>query len=153
MARYLDSVTDAVGFRPLEALGCERAYHTGDLVRADSEGMTYLGRADAQVKIRGYRIELSEIEAVLMRLPGIELAAVTTYEPQPGVVELAGYYTLLDDHAVLDRQAAYEYLRNRLPRHMVPAYLQELPADTAAARRQGRPQAPAGAGQLRPPGG
>ena len=128
MARYLDSVTDAVGFRPLEALGCERAYHTGDLVRADSEGMTYLGRADAQVKIRGYRIELSEIEAVLMRLPGIELAAVTTYEPQPGVVELAGYYTLLDDHAVLDRQAAYEYLRNRLPRHMVPAYLQELPA-------------------------
>jgi len=128
VARYLDPDKDTVGFRPLEALGWERAYHTGDLVRADPEGLSYLGRADTQVKIRGYRIELSEIEAALMRLPGIELAAVTTYEPQPGVVELAGYYTLRDHAAALDRQAAQEYLRNRLPRHMVPAYLEELPA-------------------------
>ena len=128
VARYLDSERDAVDFRPLEAMSWERAYHTGDLVRADPEGLIYLGRADAQVKIRGYRIELSEIEAVLMRLPGIGLAAVTTYEPQPGVVELAGYYILQDHVAVLDRQAAYEYLRNHLPRHMVPAYLEELPA-------------------------
>ena len=29
-------------FRPLEALGWERAYHTGDLVRADPEGLIYL---------------------------------------------------------------------------------------------------------------
>jgi acyl-coenzyme A synthetase/AMP-(fatty) acid ligase len=90
-------------------------------VRADPEGLVYLGRADAQVKIRGYRIELSEIEAVLMRLPGVGLAAVTTCEAQPGVVELAGYYTVQDHAAALDRQAAYEYLRHRLPRHMVLA--------------------------------
>ncbi len=128
VARYLDSQRDAVDFRPLEALGWERAYHTGDLVRADPEGLIYLGRADAQVKIRGYRIELSEIEAVLMQLPGIGLAAVTTHEPQPGVVELAGYYTLQDRAAAPDRQAMYDYLRNHLPRHMVPAYLEELPA-------------------------
>jgi non-ribosomal peptide synthetase-like protein len=128
VARYLDPGKDAVGFRPLQALGWERAYHTGDVVEADPEGLIYLGRADAQVKIRGYRIELSEIEAVLMRLPGIGLAAVTTYEPQPGVVELAGYYTLHDRAASPDRQAMYDYLRNHLPRHMVPAYLEELPA-------------------------
>ena len=128
VARYLDCERDAVDFRPLEALGWERAYHTGDLVRADPDGLIYLGRADAQVKIRGYRIEPSEIEAVLMRLPGIGLAAVTTCEPQPGVVELAGYYTLQDRAAAPDRQAMYDYLRNHLPRHMVPAYLEELPA-------------------------
>jgi non-ribosomal peptide synthetase-like protein len=128
VARYLDPERDAVDFRPLEALGWERAYHTGDLVRADREGLIYLGRADAQVKIRGYRIEPSEIEAVLMRLPGIGLAAVTTYEPHPGVVELAGYYTLRDRAAAPDRQAMYDYLRDHLPRHMVPAYLEELPA-------------------------
>jgi len=128
VARYLDPGKDAVDFRPLQALGWERAYHTGDLVRADPGGLIYLGRADAQVKIRGYRIELSEIESVLMQVPGIALAAVTTYEPQPGVVELAGYYTLHDHAATLDRQATQEYLRNRLPRHMVPAYLEELPA-------------------------
>jgi non-ribosomal peptide synthetase-like protein len=83
---------------------------------------------DGQVKIRGYRIELSEIESVLMRLPGIRQAAVTTYEPRPGVVELAGYYRLQDHAADLDRQAIREHLRNHLPRHMVPAYLEELPA-------------------------
>jgi non-ribosomal peptide synthetase-like protein len=133
VARYLDPEKDAVGFRPLDALGPERAYHTGDLVRADPEGLVYLGRADSQVKVRGYRIELSEIEAVLMELPGIGLAVVTTYEPLPGVVELAAYYTL-QDHAPQDhlraphRQAVDEHLRNRLPRHMVPAYLEELPA-------------------------
>jgi non-ribosomal peptide synthetase-like protein len=126
VARYLDCERDAVDFRRLEALGWERAYHTGDLVRADPEGLIYLGRADAQVKICGYRIEPSEIEAVLMRLPGIGLAAVTTYEPQPGVVELAGYYTLRDQAAAPGRQAIYGYLRNHLPRHMVPAYLEEL---------------------------
>jgi non-ribosomal peptide synthetase-like protein len=128
VARYLDAERDAVDFRPLEALGWERAYHTGDLVRADPGGLIYLGRADAQVKIRGYRIELSEIEAVLMQLPGIGLAAVTTYETQPGVVELAGYYTLQDHAAALDRQTIYQHLRSHLPPHMVPAYLEELPA-------------------------
>ena len=127
VARYLDAERDAVDFRPLEALGWERAYHTGDLVRADPEGLIYLGRADTQVKIRGYRIEPGEIEAVLERLPGIGLAAVTTYERQPGVVELAGYYTIQDRAAAPDRQAMHDYLRNRLPRHMVPAYLEELP--------------------------
>jgi len=127
VARYLDAERDAVDFRPLEALGWERAYHTGDLVRADPEGLIYLGRADTQVKIRGYRIEPGEIEAVLEQLPGIGLAAVTTYERQPGVVELAGYYTLQDRAAAPDRQAMHDYLRNHLPRHMVPAYLEELP--------------------------
>jgi non-ribosomal peptide synthetase-like protein len=127
VARYLDPARDAVAFRPLEALGPERAYRTGDVVRADPEGLVYLGRADAQVKIRGYRIELSEVEAVLMELPGIALAAVTTHEPLPGVTELAGYYTPRARSVAPDRQAVDEHLRNRLPRHMVPAYLEELP--------------------------
>ena len=128
VARYLDSEKDAVKFRPLEALGWERAYRSGDLVRADPAGLIYLGRADEQVKIRGYRIELSEIEAVLLQLPGIGQAAVTTCEPQPGVVELAGYYRLRDHAADPGRQAIHEHLRSHLPRHMVPAYLEELSA-------------------------
>jgi non-ribosomal peptide synthetase-like protein len=127
LARYLDQGKDAVAFRPLETLGWKRAYRTGDLVRADPEGLVYLGRADAQLKIRGYRVEPGEIENVLMRLPGIAAAAVTTWEPQPGVVELAAYYTGRDQGAAPDRQAVREYLGDRLPRHMVPAYLQCLP--------------------------
>jgi non-ribosomal peptide synthetase-like protein len=127
VARYLDLEKDAVGFRPVAALGRERVYHTGDLVRAEPEGLIFIGRADAQVKIRGYRVELSEIESVLMRLPGIRMAAVTTYEPRPGLKELAGYYCLGHQAAGLDRQAVYLHLRKHLPRHMVPAFLEELP--------------------------
>ena len=153
VARYLDAERDAVAFRPLDALGPGRAYHTGDLVRADPEGLVYLGRADSQVKIRGYRIELSEIEAVLMEVPGIGLAAVTTYQPLPGVVELAGYYTRQDHVGAPSRHAVQEHLRRRLPRHMVPAYLQELPAmpllTGGKADRKSLP-APASSSRLRP---
>ena len=62
-----------------------RIYRTGDLGRINENGeIEYRGRIDTQVKIRGYRIELNEIEAVLLDLPQIAQAAVTTFEPEPG---------------------------------------------------------------------
>jgi non-ribosomal peptide synthetase-like protein len=134
VARYLDHARDAEVFRPLADPGWSRAYRTGDLVRADPEGLVYVGRADAQVKIRGYRVEPGEIEAALMELPGVGLAAVTTYESVPGIVELAAYYTLSGGQGAggqvttPDRKGVLEHLRHRLPRHMVPAYLAELAA-------------------------
>jgi len=128
VARYLDRQRDAADFRPLAAIGPDRAYHTGDLVRADPAGLLYVGRADSQVKIRGYRIEPGEIEAVMMQLPGVGMAAVTTCEPQAGVVELAGYYTARDKANVPEPGAIHAELRSRLPPHMVPAYLEVLAA-------------------------
>src|SRR5947209_1129834 len=77
-----------------------RIYRTGDLGRIDENGdIEYRGRIDTQVKIRGYRIELNEIEAVLLGLPEIAQAAVTTFEPEPGVVELVAYYAPKQDCA------------------------------------------------------
>jgi non-ribosomal peptide synthetase-like protein len=127
LGRYLDAEQDADKFRPLEALGWGRAYRSGDLVRADREGLVYVGRADSQVKIRGFRIELSEIESRLLELPGVAQAAVTTVETQPGLVELAAYYSLHDQDTALGRQDVVEQLRRRLPAHMVPAYVEQLP--------------------------
>ncbi|HEY0813613.1 MAG TPA: Pls/PosA family non-ribosomal peptide synthetase [Pseudonocardia sp.] len=125
-ARYLDREKDAEKFRPLPALGWPRAYHSGDMVRADPEGLTYLGRADAQVKIRGYRIEPAEIESALLQLPGIAQAVVTTYEPQPGLVELVAYFCPTAGVGTLDHRQIHARLRSGLPAHMVPAYLEEL---------------------------
>ena len=72
-----------------------RIYRTGDLGRINDDGeIEYHGRIDTQVKIRGYRIELTEIESVLLQVPGIAQAVVSTYEPEPGVVELVAYYSL-----------------------------------------------------------
>ncbi|MGY1630360.1 Pls/PosA family non-ribosomal peptide synthetase [Geodermatophilus sp. SYSU D01186] len=136
VARYLDPAKDAARFGQVPALGWHRAYRSGDLVQADPRGLRYVGRADSQVKIRGYRIELAEIESVLGELPGVARAVVGTYEPQPGLVELVGYYTLADGGAPLDESAVLDTLRGRLPAHMVPASLECL--DRIPTARSGK---------------
>ncbi|WP_433288986.1 Pls/PosA family non-ribosomal peptide synthetase [Pseudonocardia sp. CA-142604] len=104
-----------------------RIYRTGDLGRVNSDGeIEYLGRIDLQVKIRGYRIELTEIESVLLEVPGIAQAVVHTYEPAPGTVELVGYYSLRHDTENVEPAEVHAALSERLPAYMVPAYLEQL---------------------------
>ncbi|SIQ45372.1 non-ribosomal peptide synthetase terminal domain of unknown function [Rhizobium sp. RU35A] len=106
-----------------------RIYRTGDLGRINADGeVEYHGRIDTQVKIRGYRVELGEIEAILLDQPEIAQAAVTTWEIEPGRVELVGYYALKAGQASLSRVDLARELRRRLPDYMVPSFLEELPA-------------------------
>ena len=106
-----------------------RIYRTGDLGRVNADGeIEHHGRIDTQVKIRGYRVELTEIESVLLQVPGIAQAVVDTYHPQPEVIELVAYYSSRRDTAAVDAGRVYAHLRNRLPGYMVPAYLEQLPA-------------------------
>ncbi|MEA2515874.1 MAG: hypothetical protein QOJ59_5363, partial [Thermomicrobiales bacterium] len=105
-----------------------RIYRTGDVGRINDEGeVEYHGRIDTQIKIRGHRIELAEIETVLLDLPQISQAAVATFEPEPGLVELVGYYSLKQGQPGLSRGDILKTLRSRLPACMVPAFLEELP--------------------------
>ena len=77
----------------MPALGWERAYRSGDLVRYDGEGLVFVGRADDQVKIGGRRIELGEIDAVLLDLPGVSAAAAAVRRTGSGNALLVGYLT------------------------------------------------------------
>ena len=105
-----------------------KIYRTGDLGRVNRQGeIEHHGRIDTQVKIRGYRIELTEIESVLLRVPGIAQAVVNTHRPNSDVVELVGYYSPQKNSPAVDPGRVYETLRERLPAYMVPAYLEELP--------------------------
>ncbi len=57
-------------------------YHTGDRGFVDPDGrLTFAGRADLRVKVRGYRIEIAEVEACLLRHPGVDEAAVLKAGP------------------------------------------------------------------------
>ncbi|MGM0929782.1 MAG: Pls/PosA family non-ribosomal peptide synthetase [Actinomycetota bacterium] len=104
-----------------------RIYRSGDLGRITDDGLIeYYGRIDTQVKIRGYRIELSEIESVLLQVPGIAQAVVDTHESAPGMTELAAFYTLRSGVSDLAPEMIREELRDRLPSYMIPAFYEQL---------------------------
>ncbi|MFJ8595236.1 Pls/PosA family non-ribosomal peptide synthetase [Streptomyces sp. NPDC093598] len=130
LARYLDAEKDAEKYAPLESLGWERAYRSGDLVKAEPEGLVFLGRADEQVKLGGRRIELGEVDAALQRLPGVAGAAAAVRTARGGNQLLVGYVVTQDGwgHA-----AAVEKLRAELPAALVPllAPVEELPTRTS----------------------
>ncbi|MFD3584482.1 Pls/PosA family non-ribosomal peptide synthetase [Streptomyces sp. NPDC058683] len=130
LARYLDAEKDAEKYAPLESLGWERAYRSGDLVRADREGLVFLGRADEQIKLGGRRIELGEVDAALQALPGVAGAAAAVRTARSGNQLLVGYVVTQDGW---DQAAAVEKLRAELPAALVPllAPVAELPTRTS----------------------
>lgn len=130
-ARYLDPAKDAERFGPLAALGWERAYRSGDLVRLEPEGLVFLGRADEQVKLGGRRIELGEVEAALVALPGVAAAAAAVQSTPGGGQVLVGYVVAVD--APVDHALASAALRDTLPAALVPLLVDvdELPTRTS----------------------
>ncbi|MGR4880780.1 Pls/PosA family non-ribosomal peptide synthetase [Streptomyces sp. LARHCF249] len=130
LARYLDPRKDAEKYAPLESLGWQRAYRSGDLVRAEPEGLVFLGRGDEQIKLGGRRIELGEVDAALQALPGVAGAAAAVRTARSGNQLLVGYLVTQEgwDHA-----AAVERLRAELPAALVPllAPVEELPTRTS----------------------
>lgn len=131
LARYLDPAKDAEKYAPLPSLGWERAYRSGDLVRNDSEGLVFLGRADDQIKIGGRRIELGELDNALQHLPGVTGAAAAIRTTKAGNKILVGYLTGPD--ADYDIKKARAILAEQLPAPLVPrlAVVAELPTRTS----------------------
>ncbi|MFD9958625.1 Pls/PosA family non-ribosomal peptide synthetase [Amycolatopsis sp. NPDC058986] len=132
LARYLDAEKDAEKFAPLPALGWQRAYRSGDMVRAEPEGLLFLGRLDEQVKLGGRRIELGEVDAALQSLPGVQGAAAAIRRTKAGNQVLVGYVVPAPD-ANLDLDDAATRLREQLPAALVPllAVIDDLPTRTS----------------------
>jgi non-ribosomal peptide synthetase-like protein len=130
LARYLDPAKDAEKYAPLPALGWPRAYRSGDLVRAEPDGLLFLGRADEQVKLGGRRIELGEVDAGLQALPHVVGAAAAVRTTRAGNQILVGYLVTDDG---FDQADALERLRATLPAALVPllAVVDTLPTRTS----------------------
>ncbi|WP_433399609.1 amino acid adenylation domain-containing protein [Streptomyces sp. CA-146814] len=105
--------------------GHTRAFRTGDLVRFEDGLVHFLSRLDHDVKIRGVRVNLLEIEACLMRQPGVSTAVCVALEPVTGSRQLRAAVTLRPDEAEPgDLRAA---LAELLPEASVPASVTVLP--------------------------
>jgi nonribosomal peptide synthetase DhbF len=96
-------------------------YRTGDLARWRADGvLEFLGRIDQQVKIRGYRVELGEVEAALLRHPGVRECAVTSGASARGDGRLIAY--LVPETGQIPAAAQLRaHLAARLPDFMVPS--------------------------------
>lgn len=98
-----------------------RLYRTGDYCRYLPDGtIEFLGRRDNQVKIRGFRIELGEVEASLQDIAGVR-QAVAVHEPGADGGRLVAF--VLPDEMSITGEGLIQRLRERLPRHLVPAQI------------------------------
>ena len=133
LAAYLDPVKDAEKYAPLESMGWERAYRTGDHVRLEEDGLYFVGRVDDQVKIGGRRIELGEVEANVAALPNVYNSAVAVQKTPGGESVLVGYVSLDDPDLGFDHQAAHDRLAETMPAALVPriCVMDELPIRTS----------------------
>ncbi len=119
LARYLDPEKDAEKYAPMPAFGWDRAYRSGDLVRLDSVGLIFMGRADDQVKLGGRRIELGEIDAALQALPDISGAAAAVQDTAGGSQLLVGYLVPAPG-TTPDAAALRSLLAETLPAPLIP---------------------------------
>jgi amino acid adenylation domain-containing protein len=103
----------------------QRLYNTGDVVRWLPDGnLDYIGRWDLQVKVRGFRVDVRHVEKVLGDYPGIGQKAVVAEGER-----LLAFYVLQPDKQV-ELGALRDFLRARLPSHMVPdafVLLEDMP--------------------------
>lgn len=131
LARYLDPAKDAEKYAPMGTLAWSRAYRSGDLVRLESEGLYFQGRADDQVKVGGRRIELGELDSALVHLPGVSGGAAAVRKTASGTPILVGYVASTDPS--FDLSAARAALAETLPAALVPRLIlvDELPTRTS----------------------
>ncbi|UMB71803.1 Pls/PosA family non-ribosomal peptide synthetase [Mycobacterium paraterrae] len=145
LARYLDDAKDAEKYAPMPTLGWRRAYRSGDLVRLESDGLIFCGRADDQVKVGGRRIELGEVDSALVHLPGVSGGAAAVRRTGAGTPVLVGYVASAEPD--FDMAAARATLAEQLPAALVPRLVRvdELPTRTSGkVDRDALPWPPAG---------
>jgi amino acid adenylation domain-containing protein len=102
-------------------------YKTGDLAKWLKDGnIEFLGRIGHQVKLRGFRIELKEIEQQLLTYGKIKDAIVIAREDNNDKYLCAYIIARANETIPIELSGIREYLSNRLPDYMVPAYFVQL---------------------------
>lgn len=98
-------------------IGDEPVCHSGDLVRADADGILwYVGRADGMIKSSGFRMSPTEIEDILLRCSGVQEAVAW------GVADDdLGQKVMAAVSGNVEEAALHKHCRAHMPSYMVPA--------------------------------
>jgi acyl-CoA ligase (AMP-forming) (exosortase A-associated) len=115
---------------PEEMGDCEQVCYSGDLVKMDDDGFLYfIGRRDTMIKSSGFRISPSEVEEVLFQTGKLRGAAVIGI-PDDVLGQVIKAFVVAKDGLPLDTQALLAVCAEKMPRYMVPKFievLEELP--------------------------
>jgi acyl-CoA ligase (AMP-forming) (exosortase A-associated) len=97
----------------------EIVVYSGDLAKTDEEGFLYfISRKDEMIKRSGFRVSPTEVEEVLVEIPGVGSAVVFGKEMvdgEQGVVAVVECGTM-----TIDERAFLQECSKRLPSYMVP---------------------------------
>jgi acyl-CoA ligase (AMP-forming) (exosortase A-associated) len=105
---------------------CERVCYSGDLVKTDDEGFLYfVGRRDTMIKSSGFRISPTEIEEVLFQTGKLRGAAAIGI-PDDVLGQVVKGFVVAKDGTPLDPQELLSICAEKMPRYMVPKFLEVL---------------------------
>jgi acyl-CoA synthetase (AMP-forming)/AMP-acid ligase II len=109
-----------------ECFDADGWFHTGDLVRADTEGFMYfVGRLSAMIKTAGANVSAAEVEQAIAKL-GLVAHVVEIPDSQRGAA-VAAVVVLPDAAETFDEAALHAHLRAELSAYKLPRRYLGLP--------------------------
>jgi amino acid adenylation domain-containing protein len=112
----------------MESASCLKHHTPSLLCKLPGGNIEFLGRMDHQVKIRGFRIEPGEIENCLLKHENIKEALVVVREDKNREKYLCAYVVAGEVCEEISAPGLREFLSNRLPGYMIPAYFTQVEA-------------------------
>ena len=102
-------------------LGSGLLYKTGDIVRADADGiLEFIGRKDTQVKVRGFRISLDETRGRIASVEGVSEVAVFAHKSKASPEQLLVAYVKVTEDSPLTVRKLKDQLAEFVPHYMIP---------------------------------
>jgi acyl-CoA synthetase (AMP-forming)/AMP-acid ligase II len=102
-----------------ECFDADGWFHTGDLVRTDSDGFVYfIGRRGAMIKTAGANVAPAEVEKAIAKVSGFVAHVVGLPDPNRGQVVAA--VIALDDGVEFDEAVLRERLKAELSAYKIP---------------------------------
>ena len=103
-------------------------YHTGDIARRDPDGYYwFLDRAKERIRRRGENISSMEIENCVRGNPDIADVAALAHPAREGEDDIR-LLVVAQPNRPVSAPALHDWLKTRLPRFMVPRYIEVVPS-------------------------